>query len=84
MLNMRTTLTLDTDVAKEAKEAARRLKRPFKKIINQALRLGLKKIDQPVKSKPYRTSARPMGLRLPYQLDNTQDLIAQLEGERTP
>lgn len=78
---MRTTLTLDEDVAQEAKKASRRLKRPFKKIINQALRLGLKKIDQPLKRKPYKTQARPMGLRAPYQIDNIQELLAQIEGE---
>jgi len=78
---MRTTLTLDEDVAQEARLAARRLKRPFKKIINQALRLGLEKIEQPVKRKPYTTKPRPLGLRKPYRLDNVQELIAQLEGE---
>lgn len=81
MLFMRTTLTLDEDVAQEAKKASRRLKRPFKKIINQALRLGLKKIDQPVSKKVYKTHTHPLNLRKPYQLDNIQELIAQIEGE---
>jgi hypothetical protein len=75
------TPTLDENITQEAKMASRRLKWPFKKIINQALRLGLKKISEPVKRQPYKTQARPMGLRAPYQIDNIQKLLAQIEGE---
>ena len=38
---MRTTLTLDDDVAAALKERARRLARPFKQVVNDALRRGL-------------------------------------------
>ena len=38
---MRTTLTLDDDVEKELREAARKTGRPFKEIVNDALRRGL-------------------------------------------
>lgn len=38
---MRTTLTLDPDVARALKRLARESERPFKEIVNEALRAGL-------------------------------------------
>ena len=38
---MRTTLTLDDDIADSLKELARLLNKPFKQIVNDALRRGL-------------------------------------------
>jgi plasmid stability protein len=38
---MRTTLTLDDDVAARLKDLAHRRKRPFKEVVNEILRRGL-------------------------------------------
>ncbi len=38
---MRTTLTLDEDVADFLKEKARLLNKPFKEVVNETLRLGM-------------------------------------------
>ena len=38
---MRTTLTLDNDIADSLKEQARLLDRPFKQVVNDALRRGM-------------------------------------------
>ena len=38
---MRTTLTLDEDIFERAVELARETRRPFKSVINEALRRGL-------------------------------------------
>lgn len=38
---MRTTLTLDDDIADALKEQARLLEKPFKQVVNEALRRGL-------------------------------------------
>ena len=38
---MRTTLTLDDQVAKELKEVAHRAGKPFKDVVNETLRIGL-------------------------------------------
>jgi predicted DNA-binding ribbon-helix-helix protein len=38
---MRTTLTLDDDIAAKLKEIARRRKMPFKEVVNTVLRRGL-------------------------------------------
>src|SRR5437867_3218800 len=44
---MRTTLTLDPDVAAKARQGARKLGRPFKEVINAALRIGLDHVLNP-------------------------------------
>jgi hypothetical protein len=38
---MRTTLTLDPDVARMLEEEAHRLRKPFKQVVNDAIRRGL-------------------------------------------
>ncbi|MCC7373049.1 MAG: hypothetical protein IT581_00225 [Verrucomicrobiales bacterium] len=38
---MRTTLTLDDDVGERLREAAHRERKPFRAVVNEALRLGL-------------------------------------------
>jgi hypothetical protein len=78
---MRTTLTLDPDVAAKAKRGAARLRRPFKEVINAALRIGLDEILAPPAAKAYRTKARPLGLRQGFSYDNISELIAAGEGE---
>ena len=78
---MRTTLTLDPDVAAKAKKGAARLRKPFKEIINAALRAGLEEILSPAAAKPYRTKPHAMGLRRGYSYDNISELLAAAEGE---
>ena len=78
---MRTTLTLDPDVAAKAKRGAARLGKPFKEIVNAALRLGLDQVFHPPASKTYRTKGRPLGLRRGFSYDNIGELLARAEGE---
>ncbi|MFO8048668.1 MAG: hypothetical protein R6U29_06505 [Desulfosudaceae bacterium] len=78
---MRTTLTIDDDVLERARFIARQGGVPFKTIINEALRNGLDKLEQPARQRPYKTDAHPMGLKEGRHLDNIQELLAQLEGE---
>jgi hypothetical protein len=78
---MRTTLTLDPDVAAKAKLGAARLRKPFKEVINAALRVGLEEIMAPPAAKAYRTKPRPLGLRRGFSYDNISELIAAAEGE---
>jgi hypothetical protein len=78
---MRTTLTLDPDVAAKAKKGAAQLGKPFKEVINAALRVGLEQILRPPAAKPYRTHPRPLGLRRGFSYDNIGELLARAEGE---
>ena len=75
------TLTLDPDVAAKARQGAAKLGKPLKEIVNAALRLGLDPVLNPPRSKPYRTKARPLGLRRGFSYDNIGELLARAEGE---
>ena len=81
---MRTTLTLDPDIAAKAKKGAAKLHKPFKEVINAALRVGLDAILAPPAAKPYRTKPRPLGLRQGFSYDNISELVAAAEGEEHP
>jgi len=78
---MRTTLTLYPDVAAKAKRGAAQLHKPFKEVVNEALRIGLEQLLKPAASKPYRTDARPLGLRPGLTYDDISELLARGEGE---
>jgi hypothetical protein len=78
---MRTTLTLDPDVAAKAKKGAAKLGKSYKEVVNAALRIGLDQVLEPPAAKPYRTKPRPLGLRRGFSYDNLGELIARAEGE---
>lgn len=78
---MRTTLTLDDDVLERARALAAKLRKPFRSIVNEALRAGLDQVEKPAKQRPYKTVPHAMGLRSGRNLDNIQELLAQVEGE---
>lgn len=77
---MRTTLTLDNDVADLARAIAEKSGRAFKEIINDALRRGLPDMKQPTRLPPYRTKPHRMGPPL-MPLDNIQEVLSRIEGE---
>ncbi len=77
---MRTTLTLDEDVAAKLKAEARRAGRPFRDVVNETLRRGL--ASRAVRRKePVTLQVRDLGdLRPGLSLDNISELIEQIEG----
>ena len=78
---MRTTITLDDDVLQKAKAAAAKSRLPFRQVINEALRAGLRATAMAPDVVPYRTKPHKMGLKAGRNLDNIQELLAQIEGE---
>ena len=78
---MRTTLTIEEDVLDRARSVASKLHAPFRKVINEALRAGLDVVEEPAKKRLYRTQPHKMGLRAGRNIDNIQELLAQVEGE---
>jgi hypothetical protein len=78
---MRTTLTLDDDVAVKLERLRRASHANLKDIINEALRLGLREMTaKPKKRKPFRTRTFDMGPPL-INIDNIAEAIAYAEGE---
>ena len=78
---MRTTLTLDDDVAAKLKAESRRAGRPFREIVNETLRIGLASRRATAPRQPFRVGARDLGKLKPgLSLDNIAELVEQLEG----
>jgi adenine C2-methylase RlmN of 23S rRNA A2503 and tRNA A37 len=78
---MRTTLTIEDDVAVQLERLRRSRKANFKDLVNEALRRGLRDMSGPPKKrKPFRTRAFNMGEPL-INIDNVAEAIAYAEGE---
>lgn len=78
---MRTTLTLDDDVAAKLKSEARRSGRSFRDVVNDALRRGLASRRSAPARESFRVTARDLGnLRPGLTLDSIADLLEQVEG----
>lgn len=78
---MRTTLAIDDDVLDRARSLAAKLHVPFRAIVNEALRAGLEKVQEPARQRPYETRPHAMKVREGRNLDNIRELLAQVEGE---
>ncbi len=78
---MRTTLTIDDDLMRELKQKANEADLPVKEIVNKALRAGLKEIDKPRPTKPYKCKAFSLGYPPRADLDHALDLAERLEAE---
>ncbi|MBP7865135.1 MAG: DUF2191 domain-containing protein [Acidobacteria bacterium] len=78
---MRTTLNLDEDVLDAARKVAKDSNAPFRQVLNEALRAGLRVVREGSSSRPYRTKPNRMGLREGMNLDNIRELLSRVEGE---
>jgi hypothetical protein len=80
MLHVRTTLTLDEDVAAVLRRLSRERNLSFKELVNSTLRAGLQGERE---AKPYRVPTRRLGLRPGLDLAGALRLAADLEDEET-
>jgi hypothetical protein len=79
---MRTTLTLDDDLAAALKEAAHRSGESFKQVVNDALRAGLVAGTTPSRAKRYRVKPVSLGgVRSGVDLDRALQTADALEDE---
>jgi hypothetical protein len=79
---MRTTLTLESDVAVRLERERRKRGVPFKEIVNQALRAGLDNLDAPQRRRePFRTEGFALGQSRVGSLDNIEEVLSRAEGE---
>ena len=78
---MRTTLTLDDDLAGLLKERARELGIPFREMVNRALRSGLGKPEGSPRGEAPKTIPHSFGFRPGVDLDKLNQLADDLEAE---
>jgi hypothetical protein len=73
---VRTTLTLDDDVAALLKKEVGKSGQPLKRVVNRLLRLGLTATKQPIRKA---FVVKPIKLGLPH-FEKVEELIESLEG----
>ncbi|MBI1787481.1 MAG: DUF2191 domain-containing protein [Acidobacteria bacterium] len=80
---MRTTLTLDDDVAVLLERIREKRKAAWKEVVNDALRRGLKDMNAPPRRarKPFHTKPLNLGRCYLDNLDNIGEVLAFAEGE---
>ena len=80
---MRTTLTLEDDVAARLKRLERKSRRSFKELVNAALREGLDRIDRaPPAPASVKLAALDLGACLLGSLDDVAEVLELSEGPR--
>ncbi len=79
---MRTTLTLEEDVAAQLKAEMKSSGQSFKETVNFYLRLGLHARERSQPIRPFVVRARELNPRPGFDFDNVAELIEQAEGPR--
>ncbi|MGH7092317.1 MAG: CopG family transcriptional regulator [Stellaceae bacterium] len=80
---MRTTLTIDDDVAAQLDRLRRDRDESLKRIVNEALRRGLQELNEPVRPrKPFQTRSVNLGKPLIDNLDCIGTVLEAVEDER--
>jgi hypothetical protein len=77
---VRTTLTLDDDVAVLVQEEAQRSGSSFKAVVNDLLRKGLMKTNKNDRQEPFVVTPLPLGLPPGLSYDSISELLEALEG----
>jgi predicted transcriptional regulator len=79
---MRTTMTLEKDVAARLGQLARRRRQPMKALVNELLRAGLAQVDRPdVPRRAFQTIGFDLGPSLVGSLDDVEGVLGRVEGE---
>jgi hypothetical protein len=80
---MRTTLSLDKDVAAALERLRKTRRASLKRLVNEALRQGLARMSAPPPAPrtPFRTRSVSLGRCLIGNVDNVAEVLAVAEGE---
>jgi hypothetical protein len=76
---VRTTLSLDEDVAAKLKAEARKTGKPFRAVVNETIRKGLVAAKAP-QQEPFEVWSAPLGLRPGLSYDSISELLEIAEG----
>ncbi len=80
---MRTTLTLERDVADGVRREMRRSGKGLKAVVNEALRRGLTLVGKPVRPPRFEVQPHAFGFKPGVDLDRVNQLVDELEAEET-
>ena len=78
-VSVRTTLTIDDDIAARLDSEARRTGASMKQLVNELLRHALAARRRPER-RPFTVQSRPLGLRAGLSYDSIGDSLEQIEG----
>lgn len=79
---MRTTLTLDDDVAVLIEQLRKSRGKGLKELVNEGLRAGLQQMTAPSREpKSFRTATVDLGRCLVANVDNVAEVLAVVDGE---
>ena len=76
---MRTTLTLDPDVARRLELEMKRSNEGLKAVVNRALRVGLGMTDKPIRPEPFEVVPHDFRFRAGIDLDRLNQLVDEME-----
>jgi hypothetical protein len=82
-VGMRTTLTLDPDVARRLEAEKKRSGKSLKKTVNDALRLGLGLGGKPAKAPRFEVRPHAFAFKAGADLDRMNQLSDELEADET-
>ncbi len=80
---MRTTLSLDDDVAALLEQVQKAKNVTFKQVVNDALREGLTRLSSPTKPKAFHTQSVDLGTCYYPNLDNVWEILDDVERSGT-
>ena len=80
---MRTTLSLDDDVAVLLEQMRKARDTTFKQLVNDALREGLARLNSPVETQAFRTQPVDLGHCYYPNLDNVWEVLDEVERNGT-
>jgi hypothetical protein len=80
---MRTTLSLDDDVAALLEQVRRSRDATFKQIVNDALREGLTRLSSPAETQAFHTQPVDLGTCFYPNLDNVWEVLDEVERSGT-
>ena len=80
---MRTTLSLDDDVAALLEQMRKARDTTFKQVVNDALREGLARLSSPAENQPFHTQPVNLGNCYYPSLDNVWEVLDEVEPSGT-